>query len=462
MTDDFWSTDRPVLQHVLAVARARGAGPWAVLGSAMDHAVATIPPEIGLPGIVGGRMSLNLFVALVGPSGGGKGAAEAAAQAGFRFGGKADIPVVPLGSGEGISRTFRPAGTGPDDPNAIDTAVFSAPEIDTIAALATRSGATLSAELRKVYSGEQLGFGNAGKDTRNVVAAGSYRACLIVGVQPAQSSTLLSASGGGLPQRFVWLPTSDPDAPDEPPADPGVFKINRPAWLRRVGGHVDLTVPDTARTQIRAHRLSVLREEPGVDPLDGHALLTRLKVAAALMALEGRTVISEEDWKLAGTVMAVSNHTRRRCQRILDEQSRRTNTARAIAVDERDEVIAERKLKRAREGILRKLSNGRQLTRAELNRELKADIRDYCDPAISELVEAKEITVSPAQRGKREVHVYHRYTDQKQPSTSGDNSCTSGTRVPSPAAMPTHGNGPMLITSRRRIRNRQQTTENAS
>lgn len=40
---------------------------------------------------------------------------------------------------------------------------------------------------------------------------------------------------------------------------------------------------------------------------------------------------------------------------------------------------------------------------------------------------------------------------------------TSPTSPPrSPASMPTHGNGPMLITSRRRIRNRQQTTESAS
>ncbi len=117
MSDAFWSA-RPVLQHVLTLARARGVGPWAVLGTAMARAVCTIPPTVALPGIVGGRMSLNLFVAAVGPSGGGKGAADAAALDGFTFTGPA-AQLVPLGSGEGIARTFRPLGTKRDEPNPV-------------------------------------------------------------------------------------------------------------------------------------------------------------------------------------------------------------------------------------------------------------------------------------------------------------------------------------------------------
>lgn len=391
MTEQFWES-RPVLRHVLTLSRARGAGPWAVLGAAMARANATIPPEITAPGIVGGRMSLNLFIAHVGPSGGGKGIAEAVAAEGFNF---PPLHTVPLGSGEGIAKTFRPNGTKPDDPNVISIAIFTAPEIDTMAAIANRTGSTLSAELRKVYSGEQLGFANAGKDTRNVVAAGSYRACLTVGVQPLRSHALLGASDGGLPQRFVWLPTSDPDAPDTPPEDPGRWKISRPSWLHAVGQHQDLIVPDIATTAIRSHRLAVLREDPGVDPLDGHALLTRLKVAVALMALEGRTIVSDEDWKLAGFVMDVSNYTRRRCQRALEEHSRRSNTARALAAAERDEIISDRKLQRAKEAIARAVSRtppGRLIPHNQLRRSLKSDVRDYFDAAISELIHENGIT----------------------------------------------------------------------
>lgn len=450
--EDFW-TARPVLQHTLTLARARGAGPWAVLGAAMNHAVGTIPNEITLPSIIGGSMSLNLFVALVGPSGGGKGVAEAAALAGFKFAG-GTVPVVPLGSGEGLARTFRPAGTKDDDPNVITAAIFSAPEVDTIAALASRSGATLSAELRKVYSGEQLGFANAGKDTRNVVEAGSYRACLTVGVQPLRSHALLGAADGGLPQRFVWLPTSDPDAPDEPPDDPGTAKIGRPSWLRITGRQLDLRVPEVAWNAIRAHRLAVLREDPTVNPLDGHSLLTRLKVAAALMALDGRTIINDEDWELAGHVMAVSAATRERCQRALADQNRTINTARALATAERDEIMSDRKLQRARTTVLRKIDARGRLTKNQLRMAMKADIRDYLDTAISDLLDSREIDVSPGTLGDRKVHMYHRYIRQKHGPTSHDVEsyqkyiCTLSARYGRPPPTPTTHPNPRQVQGR--------------
>ncbi len=399
MTEEFWES-RSVLEHVLAVARARAVGPWALLGAVLARAIATIPPDIVLPGIVGGRMSLNLFVALVGPSGGGKGAAEAAAVDAFRF--ATHIETVPLGSGEGIARTFRPVGTKPEEPNATTAAIFTAPEIDTLTAITSRQGSSLSAELRKMYSGEQLGFGNAGKETRVIVPAGSYRACLLIGVQPLRSHALLGASDGGLPQRFTWLPTSDPDAPDEPREDPGLWTVSRPSWLRPAGVTFDLVVPETVVNAIRSHRLAVLREDPGVDPLDGHALLTRVKVAAALMALDGRTVISAADWGLAGFVMDVSNYTRERCQRTLAEQSRKVNTARALATADREEIISERKLQRCKDGIARalsRLSDGSLIPHNQLRRSLKSDVRDYFDAATAELIDEGRISAARTPKG---------------------------------------------------------------
>ena len=434
-SDSFWSA-RPILGHIITLARSRRVGPWAVLGTAMARAVAIIPPHVALPGTVGGRMSLNLFVALVGPSGAGKGGADAAGAAGITFGGP-QVDHVPLGSGEGTSRTFRPLGTAAELPNPVSSAIFTVPEIDTLTALTSRQGSTLSAELRKLYSGEALGFANAGKDTRNLVPAHSYRACVVVGVQPLRSHPLLGAADGGLPQRFIYLPTSDPDAPDQRPPDPGRWEVPTSAWprgnsshLRLVGEETDLAVPETARQTIDAHRLAVLRQDHRVDPLDGHALLCRLKAAAALVALDGRTAIEEADWCLAGTVMDVSTRTREQCRRALTEHSRRQNTARALAAVERDEIVAERKSQRAREAILRKLSGENQLTTGELRRALKVDIRDYYYAALTELLDSGQITVSPGLRGTRRVPVYRRYTGQKPSSSSTDVVCTSSTRVP--------------------------------
>ena len=279
-------------------------------------------------------------MAPVGSSGSGKDAAEAAARDAIVYTFD-QIPVVPLGSGEGIAVTYRPSGINPDDPNTVTAAIFSAPEIDTWAAIAARQGSTVTAELRKLWMGQTIGQANAGKDTRRVVKAHSYRACGIFGVQPLRSGALLAAADGGMPQRMVWLPAVDPDAPPEPPKAPPPCKGEVLDWSGRSsmtmhGGLVVLEAPECARREIDAHRLAVLRGNPSVDPLNGHALLTRLKVATALMALEGRTTITEDDWSLAGTVMEVSDRTRRHCQLTLIAASRRPNQGKALAAAERE------------------------------------------------------------------------------------------------------------------------------
>ena len=136
--DEFWSS-REILTHISDYAHARRVSPWAALGAAMVHAIAHIPPHIVLPRLTGSYASLNLFVAPVGSSGSGKDAAEAAARDAIPYTFD-QIPVVPLGSGEGIAATYRPPGTTPDDNNAVTAAIFSAPEIDTLAAIAARQG----------------------------------------------------------------------------------------------------------------------------------------------------------------------------------------------------------------------------------------------------------------------------------------------------------------------------------
>jgi hypothetical protein len=232
--DSFWSA-RPVLDHILRLARARRVGPWAVLGTALARAVATIPPHVALPGTVGGRMSLNLFVALVGSSGAGKGGADAAGAACIKFHGP-QVNHVPLGSGEGASRTFRPWGTPAELPNPITSVIFTVPEIDTLTALTSRQGSTLSAELRKLYSGEALGFANARRDTRNLVAAHSYRACAVVGVQPLRSHALLAGADGGLPSDLSGYPLVTRGRPTNVRLTPAAGTCRPPV------GHVDIPV----------------------------------------------------------------------------------------------------------------------------------------------------------------------------------------------------------------------------
>jgi hypothetical protein len=71
------------------------------------------------------------------------------------------------------------------------------------------------------------------------------------------------------------------------PVDPG------PDRLRVLG------IPPEATKAIDTVAREKLRGNPDVDPLDGHKLLCRLKVAAALMRLCNRREITSQDWELA-------------------------------------------------------------------------------------------------------------------------------------------------------------------
>ncbi|WP_100485857.1 bifunctional DNA primase/polymerase [Mycobacteroides abscessus] len=370
----FW-TSRAELTDLRQFARARRVAPWAVLGYVLARAVCAIPPHVVLPALVGAEASLNLFVALVGPSGAGKGGASGAAKSWLRT--EPETVIAPLGSGEGMAKVYaykqKPTSANPAWTQVgLESAVlFDAPEVDNLAALSARNSSTLLPQLRSAYSGEELGFSYADPAKSVRLCAYRYRLCLTVGVQPGRGSGLLDDADGGTPQRFVWLPTTDPDIPDEAPEAPAAYEL--PIWPTNAGaskitlggtgalGLLDvpakpgdlrtLTIPTVARTAIDEHRCKMLRGDAGTDPLDGHRLLCRLKVAAALMWLDRRTdEVSEQDWELAGTVMAVSDATRRSVVAALADKAQASNrargradTVRAVAAEEaRADMDAER------------------------------------------------------------------------------------------------------------------------
>lgn len=455
MTDNgFWDA-RPTLRRAQTQARARRVGPWSLLSVQLVRAIASVPPNVGLPPLVGARASLNMFVNLVGHSAGGKGVSEALGAEAITIDGTGPIRVVPLGSGEGIARTF--IVDDENDDHGTAAAIFSASEADTLTALAARQGSTTSSELRKAWSGETLGHGNAGKDSRRIVDAHTYRMGLIVGMQHLRSGPVLAAVDGGLPQRFSWAPTWDRTAPIVAPDWPGNLTVTMPNWGT---SPVDLAVPITVAREIDERRLAALHGET-VNPLDGHADLVRLKLAAALMALDGRHELTEEDWQLSGVLMSVSAMTRQECQEALADQARAINRSRANAVAEREEIIDDRKALRAREAILRKLDSQGQQTKNELRRAMKSTIRDYLDPAIDELVERGEIAISPGRRGTQHVHVYQRYTPSKHPLSSDDRACTESTRGPTPLDLARNREPRQRQRSRGKYRT-AQLTEDAS
>lgn len=403
--EPFWSA-RKILLHIRDSALAAYASPWSTLGVVLARVLAATPPTVQLPALIGGHASLNLFVAVVAQSGGGKGATDKAARCveiGPLSGPMTSFPVHTLGSGEGIAHMFmkRPKANkaNPDpEPYQYNTqALVNVAEIDTLTALQGRQGSTLGGQLRQAAMGEQLGFFYVDKEKRMNVPEHAYRLTLVAGVQPLRAEALLSDSAGGTPQRFVWVlatsPVPDRDAmPDMP--EPLLWRA--PAWpvaqLIAGGLRTVMPVPDV----VREHTIELRRLHlQGLgDPLDGHANLTRIKVAAALAILEGRTEVDEEDWELSGVVMARSAAVR---QAVLDElaadrrdRNRATAEAeayRAVVVTDRMEQETRRKAAETlRRRLAKQTGDDRWVSTGDLRKALAAKDRGVFEPIIEGLV----------------------------------------------------------------------------
>lgn len=398
--DAFWDA-RPLLRHLHDFARARMVSPWAVLGVTLARVVTATPNQVHLPPIVGSKASLNLFVGLVGPSGSGKGAAEGVAAEAFEVG---HVVSHNVGSGEGIAHGYKRRARGGDLEWLDDThaVLFSVPEIDSLAAQGDRRGATLMPQLRSGWTGEQLGFGYADPTKRIIVEAHQYRLCLVAGIQPGRAACLLDDADGGTPQRFLWMPATDPGAPDTPPEQPDPLRWSG-VDLGMVGlGGIPMTVCDTAAGIIRDNRRARLRGDG--DALDGHALLAQLKTAAALALSESRLDVSDEDWDLAGVIAAKSAAVRAGVVSHLAARHLAENTARAEAEAHRAVHIDEKRAESAVTRVASKMSarlrrDGEWMSRSALRKTLASTDRQWFEEALTRLVAAGQIELDEAATG---------------------------------------------------------------
>lgn len=378
--EDFW-TARPELERVRTLSHAQLASPLAALGALLVRVCASTPPTTVLPPIVGGRASLNLAVALVGASGDGKDLADE--TIGENIGGWAGLYVAHSpGSGQGLAHAYAEHRGKEGVVRVATNCLFRIGEIDQLVGLMGQQGSTLGPELRKLMMGQRIGNLYVQKDKRLELEAHSYRAGLLVGVQPRRSGVLLGDADAGTPQRFLWMPAADPGIPDERPARPRLWSWERPDLPR------ELPVCETARQTIIAARLARLRGEG--DALDGHSLLTREKVAACLDLLSGRAEVSEEGWQLAGVLMRVSDAVRAHCVEELGAEAREANVRRGEFEGERAAVADEHKEEtaiRRTAGALVKRLDAEWVVHADLRRSLRATSRPYFEPAIERLIQ---------------------------------------------------------------------------
>ena len=391
--EEFWGA-RPILDHLRTFARARMTSPWAVLGCTLARVATAVPYTVTLPPIVGSHASLNFFVGIVGRSGSGKGAAESTAEDALDVG---DLLLAGVGSGEGIAHQYRKrTKDGLEWLDPTHARLFSVPEIDTLTALDQRRGSTVLPELRKAWAGERLGFAYADPTKRLDLPRHNYRLALVVGIQPGRAGALLDDTDGGTPQRFLWVPATDPAAPDRLPRQPLPLTWQPPSLPTPDlhSGLRVLEVCDEAAQFIRANRRADLRGE--AQAIDAHAVLARLKVAALLALLDGRTDVAPDDWHLAGLIDAKSRHTRSEVRAVLNEAATRANRARGEAEGERA-LVANEKVEKSTVGrvaarlIKRLRDEGDWMRRSDLRTLTAARDRQWFDLAIDAAEEAGQI-----------------------------------------------------------------------
>lgn len=409
----FWASS-PELATIYDFALAHLVSPWAVFGVVLVRVAHTVPPEVVLPALVGGTASLNFFVALVGPSGSGKGAATAVAREVLPL----DMPVdeVEPASGEGIIAAYvrhrKIKGQDPVPEMYRHRVVLSVPEVDTLTALGARSGSTIDAHLRSLWSGELVGSNTSDPSRRRQLEAGTYRAGLILGVQPERSEALFDAAGGGTPQRFLWMPVTDPRISADRPVEPEPIDLADQRWDRtKILDTPDsfvkivLTVPPEAEAEIVAAAVARARGE--VDALDGHALLARLKAAQLLAFLEGRRVMTVYDWRRSAVLMAVSDRTRKAAQQAVSRQrdgrAKAAGRYDALRSESAAEVSQDAATKRVAKVIRRHAdAAGREgITRSALRKKVTSRDRAHFDEALDRLVEVGDVEVDDTSHGER-------------------------------------------------------------
>lgn len=407
---DFWGR-KEYLAIIREFAYARMASPWAVLGVAICRALCTVPPHVTLPPIVGGRGSLNMFVALVGEPGAGKDAAMAAARDVYPgpLNEMDAIHVCRLGSAEGIAHVYMDRLTK-DDPNTgakkgdlvqvRRSALFQVSEIDTLIGLGNRNGNVLIPTLREAFVGADISFGWADKTKRLPMAEHSYRLCMVMGVQPTHAKALLEDAGGGFPQRMLWLPATDPDITDEILEEPSPLPVFQGSSWAGSTSSCQISLPVEVVRLVRAARAARARgDKGGLGDLDGHALFVREKVAMALAVLDQRTGVTMDDWELSEIVMQKSDAVRARVEaairREAEQEVERAGHAMGVQQAVSEEAADQRRIQRIAKRLLRRIQEGCTL-HSDLKRTLAGSERHLFEESVQRLVGAGLIIAEDA------------------------------------------------------------------
>lgn len=305
-------------------ARTRVISPAALLGATLARVSAETSPRLRVA-LPTGPVALNLYALLVGPSGSGKSRAMSELEAAWCW----QAQTIHPSTGEGIIDTYTRTIKG-EVVQRTDRAFGIIDEIETIRRIAQREGSTIMSVLRSIWNGSPAGMTN--RTEKGGVRAGKARLGLVVGVQPRLAGWLFDDAVAGTLQRFLWFPATDMT---RPPTTPAVSAGVMPLRLPTASDIGDMSCEGSIAEAIAAETLARTTSDWASldDDHDSHGSIQALRIAGLLAAAEGRTHVSEADYRTAKAIKADSDNTRDRCAAIIavDNNRKRENATKALA-----------------------------------------------------------------------------------------------------------------------------------
>lgn len=367
--DGFWTSMAP-LAEIRRYARSKGVrvNPWALLGAVLCRLSVAVPPNVVIDPMQNGQaMPLNLYLALIGESGDGKGITTRAAaklipdirDAGTR------LPA----SGEGIPAMFARREQDDDGQTRLrptmPRSLLDIPEITHLTGVSDRRGSTVISTLLSCYQGERIGAANKNETDQCEIPRLGYRLSIITGVQPAHAGVIIDNATTGFAQRFIYFDVTDPETPinAEPakrvmasltrfpfdsgqlPPDPDKHMLE--AYYNPKGDHIRqpdeylasleyVAFPPALADEFDNERIRVNRGMRR-DPLDAHRLQTAARVAALLAILDRpgeRPMVTQLEWDNAKTILAKSAQYRNKCTEALSQAKTKALADRFATVNE--------------------------------------------------------------------------------------------------------------------------------
>jgi len=329
LPDTFWNAT-PTLAQIRQMARARRASPDAVLHAVLARTAAMAHPSVRVDSGIHQPATLGWYCGLFGPSGAGKGQAENTAEELTPFP-NINLAYIDISTGQGIIAAYLDLDVDPDDVDGKKKVLVQtrtrgyalATEGSVLDAMAQMSAAaTLNGVLCKAWMSERQGTSNAEVERRRVLPKGQYTLSMSLGVQEEPAAKLLEMGSIGLPQRLAWAhATLGPDTPQRRPATTGHVSVTTrdgtetpvTTWVAYLHD-VTIAVPEHVTEELDGLALEISFGRGGEAPLDTHEPLWRLKCAALLALLHGRTTVTTVEWDLATVAWQTSRSVRDRVQ----------------------------------------------------------------------------------------------------------------------------------------------------